>query len=85
MACMCCKGHRHGVHVSAASTFNGGISDWNVAKATYMTHMFGCASSFKGDLSKWAIAKVYAMEQVYVVKPAMDNGSNASAVKAEDY
>ena len=45
----------------AASTFDGDLSKWYVARVTDMKCTFYGASAFNGDLSKWYVAKVTDM------------------------
>jgi hypothetical protein len=42
---------------AVASSFNGDLSKWNVAKGRNLAGMFTVASSFNGDLSKWDVAQ----------------------------
>ena len=43
-----------------ASSFTGGISNWDVSNVEVMTNMFSGASAFNEDISGWNVSKVNA-------------------------
>eukprot|EP00949_MAST-11_sp_MAST-11-sp1_P005102 g5102.t1 len=48
---------------SAAASFNGDLSKWNVAKVSTMFRMFMSAHKFNSDVSKWNVSKVSTMNR----------------------
>ena len=47
------------------TSFNGDISNWNVAKVSNMDRMFWNATSFKVDISTWNVEKVTSMRGMF--------------------
>ena len=47
------------------SRFNGDISNWDVSRVTYMSHMFGLTTAFNGDISTWNVARVTDMGMMF--------------------
>ena len=45
-----------------ATSFNGDVSNWNVAAVTNMQYMFQAATSFNGDVSNWNVETVTSMQ-----------------------
>lgn len=50
---------------SAANSFNGDLSSWNVANVTYMSFMFDSATSFSSDLSGWNVTNLINAEYMF--------------------
>ena len=48
-----------------ATSFNGDISKWNLAKVSSMDRMFFNARLFNIDISKWNVAKVTTMQGMF--------------------
>eukprot|EP00949_MAST-11_sp_MAST-11-sp1_P004618 g4618.t1 len=50
---------------SAAASFNGNLSAWNVGKVSTMYRMFYNAEKFDSDVSKWNVARVSTMKGMF--------------------
>ena len=48
-----------------ATSFDGGISSWNVSSVTDMSLLFSGASSFDGDISRWDVSSVINMTGMF--------------------
>eukprot|EP00949_MAST-11_sp_MAST-11-sp1_P005367 g5367.t1 len=61
---------------SAAASFNGNLSAWNVGKVSTMFRMFYFAVKFNSDVSKWDVGKVSTMHKMF--DPAYKFNSDVS-------
>ena len=50
---------------SAAASFNGNLSEWDVGKVTTLERTFSRANAFNSDISSWDVSRVENMEYAF--------------------
>ena len=62
---------------TAATSFNGDLSDWDVSSVTSMTSMFTAATSFDQPLNNWNVSSVINMNGMFNYATSFDQPLNS--------